>query len=77
MTSKYDALGDHLADIGAETITLTFAAVEVVVGPLPVEARHKSAWWGRGDRARFGQSHALHWRTRATWRIGPTSRPGR
>ncbi len=44
MSSKYDRLGDHLAAIGAATITLTFAEVEAVVGPLPDTARRQVEW---------------------------------
>jgi len=42
MTSKYFGLSDHLAAIGAAMITLTFAEIEAVIGPLPA-----AAW--RGD----------------------------
>jgi hypothetical protein len=62
MTSKYDRLGDHLAAIGAATIILTFAEVEAVVGPLPVEAHRSSAWWGTGSKGLYNYAHAAHWR---------------
>jgi hypothetical protein len=55
VTSKYDALGDHLAAIGAATIILTFAEVEAVVGLLPQEARLLigGAWWGATSKSLF------------------------
>jgi hypothetical protein len=63
MASKYDRLGDHLAAVGADAITLTFAEVEAIVGPIPPSARHPRgvSWWGTTARGRFGQSHAMHW----------------
>ncbi len=60
MTSKYDRLGDHLAAIGAATITLSFAEVEAIVGPLPVEAHH-SPWWGATASGRYVYVHTIHW----------------
>ncbi len=62
MTSKYDRLGGHLAAIGAATITLTFAEVEAVVGPLPTVARRDSFWWGATPSGRYANPHALGWR---------------
>ncbi len=61
MTSKYDGLADYLAAIGAATITLTFAEVETIVGPLPVAARSLVAWWGATANGRYANPHALHW----------------
>jgi len=65
MSSKYDRLGDHLAAIGAATITLTFAEVEAVVGPLPDTARRQVEWWGATRSGRYMSSHAYDW-----WRAG-------
>ncbi len=65
MTSKYDRLADHLAAIGAPVITLTFAAVEAVVGPLPAQARHESPWWGATAASRYAYPHAIRW-----WQAG-------
>ncbi len=62
MTSKYDRLADHLAAIGAETITLTFAEVEAVVGPLPVMARIYPSWWGATPSGRYLHPFTLTWR---------------
>jgi len=62
VTSKYDALGDHLGAIGAPVVTMTFAEVEAVIGPLPPQARHASAWWGATPAGRYQHAHALHWR---------------
>ncbi len=62
MTSKYDRLADHLLAIGAATITLTFAEVEAVVGPLPPQARYAPAWWGATPSGHYGHAHAIRWR---------------
>lgn len=59
MTSKYDRLGDHLAALGVETITLTFAEVESIIGPLPKAARHLPSWWEARPGTQF--HHALYW----------------
>jgi len=61
LTSKYDRLADHLAGLGAATITLTFAEVETIVGPLPVAARSLVAWWGATTSGRYNNPHAMHW----------------
>src|SRR4051812_21978222 len=45
MTSKYDALGEHLAAVGADAITLSFAESEAVVGPTSAPARSPSGGW--------------------------------
>jgi len=62
MSSKYDRLADHLAALGAATITLTFAEVEAVVGPLPTQARNQPGWWGATPAGRYAYAHALRWR---------------
>lgn len=62
MASKYDRLADHLATYGdVDAITLTFAEVEAVVGPLPKEALHKSAWWGTTAGGRYHDGYSLTW----------------
>jgi len=61
MTSKYDGLSDHLAAIGAATITLTFAEVEAIVGLLPVAARSYPGWWGATAHGRYDNAHAMRW----------------
>ncbi len=65
MTSKYDALGDHLARLGAPVITLTFAEIEAVIGPLPETARYQSEWWGATPSSRYKSPHAYRW-----WQAG-------
>ena len=66
MTSKYDRLTDHLATFDAPTVTLTFTDIEAVVGPLPVSARRRPAWWGATTGGTYRQPHVFHWR-RAGW----------
>ena len=67
MTSKYDRLADLLATFGDAEITLTFAQVEAVVGPLPAAVRRSNYgdWWGIRPNARYHAAHAMHW-----WRAG-------
>ncbi len=60
MTSKYDRLAT-LATLGAPVITLTFAEVEAVVGPLSATARHNPSWWGATPAGRYLHVHALTW----------------
>jgi len=62
VTSKYDRLADHLVAIGAPVITMTFAEIEAIVGPLPTIARHESPWWGATAASRYAYAHALRWR---------------
>jgi hypothetical protein len=62
MASKYDRLADHLVSLDAPVITLTFAKVEAIVGPLPWSARHTWKWWGVTDRGSYQYPHATHWR---------------
>ncbi len=61
MTSKYDRLADHLAAIGAATITMTFAEIEAVVGPLPSTAGHSLSWWGATPAGRYLHPYTLTW----------------
>ncbi len=61
MTSKYDRLADHLGALGAATIILTFAEISAVIGPIPTEAHHYSAWWGTTPSGRYNNAHALDW----------------
>ncbi len=61
MTSKYDRLADHLAAIGAPVVTLTFAEVKTVVGPLPAQARRAPYWWGATPGSRYLHPHAMNW----------------
>jgi hypothetical protein len=61
MTSKYDGLADHLATIGTPIVTMTFAEVEAIVGPLPETARRSVEWWGVTVSGRYTNAHALGW----------------
>jgi hypothetical protein len=42
---KYDPLRDYLASNEAGDVTMTFAEVERLVGPLPASARLRRSWW--------------------------------
>ena len=57
MTSKYDGLANHLVTLGAATITLTFAEIEAIVGPLPETARRSVEWWGVTASGRYSNAH--------------------
>ena len=53
--SKYNAIGKHLANIEADTVTITFDQFERLIGePLCHSAQTYSAWW---SNSRITQSH--------------------
>jgi hypothetical protein len=57
--SKYQPLADWLAAYTGDSVTLTLAQVEAILGqPLPVLARIERAWWA-STRNRY----VLTWRT--------------
>lgn len=58
--SKYGPLADFLARSNATTITLTFAQIERLVGPLPPSAGH-GWWWANMPRVESQRSHARAW----------------
>jgi len=62
VVSKYDHLGEHLAAVGALLITMTFAEVEAIVGPLPMAARQTPTWWGATRGSVYYHPYAVHWR---------------
>ncbi len=62
MTSKYDRRADHLATFDGQVITLTFAEVKTVVGPLPAQARRAAEWWSAGDEKYARYAHVTTWR---------------
>ena len=54
---KYLPLQRHLAAGGRETVTMTFAQIANLVGPLPKSASIHRAWWGNHE----GNSQAIGW----------------
>ncbi len=60
MASKYDRLYDHLNGKTVRSVTLSFRAIEKIIGaPLPASARKHSAWWANETgETRHVQSHA-------------------
>jgi hypothetical protein len=51
MPSKYDALAAHLRGRRESPHTMSFAAIEDLIGtPLPISSRTHKAWWGN-DRS--------------------------
>ncbi len=77
MTSKYARLADHLATLDAPLITLTFAGIEAIVGPLPALARRDRYWWGATALARYASAHIHAWWRPGTPPTSPTSPPRR
>lgn len=59
--NKYQALHLYLRQQYEDTVTLTFAAIEAMVGaPLPPSARTQRAWWSNRSR---GAVQAVAWMT--------------
>ena len=58
--SKYGPLADYLKRSKVATVTLTFAQIEQLVGPLPPSAQH-GWWWANMPRAESQRSHAREW----------------
>lgn len=57
--NKYQALNLYLRQQHEDTVTLTFAAIEAMVGaPLPPSARTQRAWWSNRSR---GAVQAVAW----------------
>ena len=54
---KYLPLTEYLMADGRETITMTFAQLAKLVGPLPKSAYVHRAWWGNHE----GNSQAKGW----------------
>jgi hypothetical protein len=61
VTSKYDRLIDYLTSLESPAVTMTFAEVEAVVGPLPKMARHKATWWRPVAAGHFYHFHIARW----------------
>lgn len=57
--SKYDPLQEHLQASGAAQLTLSFAAIERILGErLPDSARRHSAWWANEEAGTHSHAHA-------------------
>lgn len=57
--SKYHPLYDHLRQSGQDELTLTFAAIEALLGQrLPATARTQRAWWSNRSQ---GAVQAAAW----------------
>lgn len=56
-SSKYDPLRQFLASCGKDKISLTFAQIQDLVGPLPKSASLHQAWWGNHE----GNVQARSW----------------
>ena len=57
--SKYDPLGEFLAQGCGDAITLSFPQIEQLVGePLPASAHDHRAWWANESDGPHVQAHA-------------------
>lgn len=54
---KYGPLRDYLQNSGQDTVSMTFAEIQALVGDLPKSASVHQAWWGNHD----GNSQAKAW----------------
>jgi hypothetical protein len=62
MTGKYLLLHKYLNDRYADTVVLTFAEIEDLLGfTLPDPARLQQEWWTSGDANTDRSSHADSW----------------
>ena len=63
MTGKYLLLYKYLENRYANSVVLTFAQIEDLVGfPLPDQARCQREWWTDADPAQAGPSYADAWK---------------
>lgn len=63
MTGKYLLLYDYLENRYANSVVLTFAQIEDLVGfPLPDQARCQREWWTGAGVAQAGPSYADAWK---------------
>jgi hypothetical protein len=58
MASKYDPLAEHLGRQRGPTLTMRFAEIEGLVGPLPTSSYTWRAWWANDQH---------HVQARAGW----------
>src|SRR5215203_6433266 len=60
MTGKYQLLYNYLENRYADTVVLTFAQIEDLLGfPLPEQARLRREWWVDGKTS--GSDHSDSW----------------
>ena len=63
MTGKYLLLYKYLENRYANSVVLTFAQIEDLVGfPLPDQARSQLEWWTDGGAAQAGPSYSDAWK---------------
>jgi hypothetical protein len=62
MPGKYKALHEYLANRYANTVVLTFAQIEDILGfTLPDSARVDQAWWANNGPNDTGQPQSRSW----------------
>jgi hypothetical protein len=62
MTGKYHLLYNYLENRYADTVVLTFAQIEDLLGfPLPEQARLHREWWLDADAKATGSDHCDSW----------------
>ncbi len=59
--TKYDPLRDYLAGLDQTSVTMSFARVEQLVGPLPASARKHRPWWANDSKVEAQAWRAAGW----------------
>jgi hypothetical protein len=59
--NKYDPLREYLASLDQTSVTMSFARVEELVGPLPASARRHRAWWANDSKVEAQAWRAAGW----------------
>ena len=59
--AKYDPLRDHLASRTEDSISMTFAEVEGLIGKLPPSARSDSEYWANNSKVQAKAWRAAGW----------------
>ena len=62
----YPALTRHLMKQGAPVVTMSFAEIERIVGPLPKSAKEHRAWWSNSKASRHQARYWIDAHRRAT-----------
>lgn len=65
MATKYQPLVDHVAAQAEGRVTLSFTAIEAIVGgPLPETMQVDTSLWNKADKALVWRLQDLGWRAR-------------
>lgn len=61
MPINHQQLIPYLDARDSPVVTLTFAEIETLVGPLPRSARQRGTWWAAAPQHRFRVAHIYAW----------------